>query len=400
MSSQSTLPTPSTSITDIPRLALQGTSPTPPPPPPFPRNGLPSLHHSPSLGAISIKKRPSGSLIPSPLTQAPPPLPSPVSHPAQIPQVKSTTPDTPAPFPKKVSSQLLSMASPEEVTPWDFQTAEPTTFASPTSDNFEATLTPTFQSKSSSVKSRPPSLKSAHQPSLRSRASSTAIGLVEEVTPWELYPPIPEKNTKYHIPSQPLPEQTSSTPQTTFTGSVEEVTPWELVPPPEPFRKPASRAPSYLKSVDEVSVPQSFDSEGRDYAPSSPGSPAVQLSHTSTTSSQEKVQKTGPAEDVTPWELEPGPGAYPTVEDSADIGRFTTRRFRSSLTLAQVEDITPWELHPASSIRRPIDSLGSETDGSIISGGGVIKKKPSRSVSYSLMRLSLPKAPAIDLTLT
>jgi hypothetical protein len=147
-------------------------------------------------------------------------------------------------------------------------------------------------------------------------------------------------------------------------------------------------------------VPQSFDSEGRDYTPSSPGSAVVQLSHTSDTSSQEKVQKTGPAEDVTPWELEPGPGTYPTSENSAEIGRFATRRLRSSLTLAQVEDITPWELHPASSFRPPADNLGNETDVSMIREGAVIKKKSSRSVSYNLMRLSLPEAPAIDLTLT
>lgn len=387
MSSQSPLHTPSNSNTDIPHFALHGTSSTLPPPPTFPRNGHPAPHRSPSLGTVSIKKRPSGSLVPAPLTQLPPALPLSMPHPGQNPHVKTTVPNPPPPFPKKPTSRPPSVGSLEEVTSLDFRSMEPTMLASPTSANFEVALTPTFQSKSSSVHSRPPSLKSARQPSVRSRSSSTAIGLVEEVTPWELYPPIPERNTKYHNPSQAEPEQTSLTLQTTLTGSVEEVTPWELVPPPETSRKPSSRAPSYLKSVDEISVPQSFDSEGNDYAPSSPGSPAMQPSHISTTSSQDKVQKTGPAEDVTPWELQPGPAFNSAAEDSGDAGQFTGR-LRSSLTLAQVEDITPWELHPASSGRRPTDSNASESDRPSISGGGVIKKKPSRSVSFALIRLS------------
>lgn len=147
--------------------------------------------------------------------------------------------------------------------------------------------------------------------------------------------------------------------------------------------KSASRAPSHLTSVDETSTLHSFDSAGRDRAP---GSFSKQRSHVSVASSQEhKAPRTGPTEDVTPWELEPGPGPDSTLEDSDEIKQSASSRMRSSLTLAQVEEVTPWELHPAPSTPRATEGMTAETEGSIVNGGGVIRKKGSRSVSLSLI---------------
>ncbi|KAF9450567.1 hypothetical protein P691DRAFT_758075 [Macrolepiota fuliginosa MF-IS2] len=354
-----------------------------PGPPQVPFKDTSTAHRISSTGVPPLKKRPSA--LQNPLIPTPPSLPSPVfqSRPGQSPRTGSTMLDSPPPLPRKSSSRPSTANSREDVTPWEFQSGPLPVVSSPV--EFEKALTPTQKNRPSS---RPPSVKSVHPPSLRSRSSSTAIGQVEEVTPWELYPPIPEKNTKYHLPTEPIPEQTSPTASlspVTTTGYVEDVTPWELVPPPhENLRisiSPMSRAPSQLTSVDETSTLLSYDSAVPHHNGSlhSPAAPSIQHSHVSGTSSQEKAHKTGPTEDVTPWELEPGPGFDPVPEDGEETSQLTSNRLRSSLTLAQVEEVTPWELHPAPSTPLPTETTMAERDGAKVNGVSTIKKKSSRS---------------------
>lgn len=88
-----------------------------------------------------------------------------------------------------------------------------------------------------------------------------------------------------------------------------------------------------------------------------------------------KVAKTGPTEDVTPWELEPGPGPA-TPEDGEET---RTSRLGVSLTLAQVEAVTPWELHPAPSS----SSLDDNSKVAISVEASVVTKKSSVSSSRS-----------------
>ncbi|KXN82864.1 hypothetical protein AN958_02138 [Leucoagaricus sp. SymC.cos] len=341
------------------------------------------VHKTSSMGILSLKKRPSTFTLPNPLTPIPPPLQSPASKSDySITRSRSVAPESPPPLPQKSSSRPSTASSREDVTPWEVRsTPSDTAPTSPIDDKFEKALTPTLKSKPSSIKSKPPSLKSAHQPSLRSRTSSTATGLVEDVTPWELYPPIPEKNTKYHHPTETIPEYVpplNSPPPLTATGFVEDVTPWELVPPPPPSQdslaKLTSRSPSYLASVGETSTLLSFDSSSHNNRKlPSPAPPSTHnSSHVSGTSSQEhKMMKTGPTEDVTPWELEPGPRHGSTIEDGTDT---RTTRLRSSLTLSQVEKVTPWELHPAPP-SPPLDNGAKDAK----TAGSRIKKKTSNS---------------------
>lgn len=375
-----------------PRPTFQRTNSTPPQA--SSKEAFTSTRRTSSASVMPLKKRPSAFSLQNTLTPIPPSLPSPAFTPrlSQSPCSPSAMPDSPPPVPRRPSSRPSTASSREEVTPWEFQSnAFERTLASPTDGEFARAPTPTQKSKPSSIKSRPPSVKSAHQPSLRSRSSSTATGLVEDVTPWELYPPIPEKNTKYHLPNQTIPEQTvpsTSLPPMTTTGFVEDVTPWELVPPPQQnIVKSTPRTPSQLASVDETSTFVSYDSARpqHSHARSSTGPPSIQHSHVSGASSQEhKVQKTGPTEDVTPWELEPAPGSSPTLDDGDEMKESMSTQLRSSLTLAQVEEVTPWELHPAPSTPPPTETVMKEmSEGPQVNGGGTVKKKGSRSVSGS-----------------
>jgi len=71
---------------------------------------------------------------------------------------------------------------------------------------------------------------------------------------------------------------------------------------------------------------------------SNPENASVRVYHRSTA--------TGPTEDVTPWELTPVPAGGKELEVPAHIGPSRTRS-PLSLTMAQLEQVTPWELYPA-----------------------------------------------------
>lgn len=384
----SQLPTPLPVDTEPSRPTFKRNNSTPYPPQPS-RETPPFTHRPSSTVVFPLKKRPSAFSLQNSSAPIPPSLPSPALPPRPR---TGTMPDGPPPRPRKSSSRPSTASSREEVTPWEFQ---PSPFErvipSPVDDKFERALTPTLKSKASSIKSGPPSVKSAsaHQTSVRSRSSSTATGLVEDVTPWESYPPIPEKDFKYHNPTHKVLDYSTSGPSpqlATSTGLVEDVTPWELVPPPQEFlAKPLSRSSSHLASVDETSTLYSYDSNrphNNRVPPPSAGS-SSQFSLSSSAAFQEhKVQKTGRTEDVTPWELEPGPGSGLGQGDVDDTKQLTSARLRSSMSLAQVEEVTPWELHPSPSIPPPpppIENIMKDMEESSVNDYATLKQKSSRS---------------------
>jgi len=166
--------------------------------------------------------------------------------------------------------------------------------------------------------------------------SGTSTGPIEDVSQ-DLSSPelISEIN---HFPTSEGTPALDIPPSITARGSAKNVTPLKLVPSlsysQEHPSKNVSSSSSYSIPLDCPYLPSS------DLSSSSRKQSSLSITHShGSTSSQ--VVKTGPTEDVTPWELEPGPGLA-TLEDSEE-----TRTSRVPLTLAQVEAVTPWELHPA-----------------------------------------------------
>jgi hypothetical protein len=175
-------------------------------------------------------------------------------------------------------------------------------------------------------------------PSIRSRASSTALsslstGRVEDVTPWELHPgPLNQPGT---TPLFPLPRSTL----VQSTGPIEDVTPWELHP------LPSDSTPERSHSVSS-SAPSSAVRSAR--SPSNA---------TSVSARSFRSTATGPAEDVTPWELHPVPiyeedspapdlsSPMPSISQHS-IHTPSVRSHRSSTATGPREEVTPWELHP------------------------------------------------------
>lgn len=175
-------------------------------------------------------------------------------------------------------------------------------------------------------------------PSIRSRASSTAIsslstGRVEDVTPWELHP-----GPMNHPGSTPLFTMPRST-LVQSTGPIEDVTPWELHP------LPSDSTPERSHSVSSSPPPSAVRSAR---SPSNATSVSVRSIRSTAT---------GPTEDVTPWELHPGPiyeedlpaPDWPSPMPSISQHSFHTpsvRSHRSSTATGPTEEVTPWELHP------------------------------------------------------
>ena len=175
-------------------------------------------------------------------------------------------------------------------------------------------------------------------PSIRSRSSSTALsslstGRVEDVTPWELHPgPLNHPGT---TPLFPLPRSTL----VQSTGPIEDVTPWELHPLPSDSRPERSHSIS-------SSLPSSAVRSAR--SPSNATSVSVRSFRSTAT---------GPTEDVTPWELHPVPiyeedlpapelpSPMPSISQHS-IHTPSVRSHRSSTATGPTEEVTPWELHP------------------------------------------------------
>jgi len=129
-------------------------------------------------------------------------------------------------------------------------------------------------------------------------------------------------------------------PSITARGSTKNDTPLKLVSSPSYFQehttKNASSSSSHSIPLDCPYLPSSdLPSSSRKLS-----SLSITHSHGSTSS---QVARTGPTEDVTPWELEPGPNLV-TPEDSEET---RTSRLGVSLTLAQVQAVIPWEPHSA-----------------------------------------------------
>ena len=259
--------------------ALQSPRSPPETPPPLipPKN--------PARSSLHIADDATGGLgtAPSPTSPSPPQR-----------RTKSRRPST-ATGATGVGSSNMSLR--EEVTPWEFQTLGPT---SPSKEKerkihvrdlqMTRITGPSHNGRSSgtnggtSPDQSPRSFNTAYSPSLstvslssftamppplisgphsissnlsKSRvAQTTATGLVEEVTPWELHPAPNENSTSISQRTtstdgrmgttnskvgQSQPAQRRST---TNTGPVEEVTPWELSPGPDDLTPPPPPSPT------------------------------------------------------------------------------------------------------------------------------------------------------------
>lgn len=183
-------------------------------------------------------------------------------------------------------------------------------------------------------------------PSVRSRASSTAhsslsTGRVEDVTPWELHPGPPGTTPLFPLPRSTLVQS---------TGPIEDVTPWELHP-----------------------LPSDSTPERSHSASSSPPSSAVRSARSPSNATSVSVRSrrstaTGPTEDVTPWELHPVPiyeedlhtpdlpsPNMPSISQHS-IHTPSVRSHRSSTATGPTEEVTPWELQPGPDEMTPEDN--------------------------------------------
>ncbi|KAF8799001.1 hypothetical protein BYT27DRAFT_7264526 [Phlegmacium glaucopus] len=234
----------------------------------------------------------------------------------------------------------------------------------------------TATGSSEAVTSWEGSSRKSTSPSVNSRTSSLGLtmhtGPVEEVTPWELYPipPTPSSkdsrasttsagHLKNHKPtSTPHIPPTPHKPTFVSTGPTEEVTPWELLPGPS--------------QNGDVSLKQPLATP-RSPPPRRPSSNSENLS----VPVYPRSTATGPAEDVTPWELTPVPTEGQELEISAHV-RPSRTRSSLSLTMAQLEQVTPWELYPAPK------SSGSNLSGQTQTPIGTTRQSSSSNPSKTL----------------
>lgn len=210
----------------------------------------------------------------------------------------------------------------------------------------------------------------------RSRRPSTASAAVST---WE------DPSRKASSDTQSVMSRTSSLGLLMRTGPVEEVAPWELYPvPASPItndfrtstssfnlknRKSSSSTPTAHFSpssaprtmstgpVEEVTPwelspgpslsefkPASPVSLKQPFAPPiSPPSRSLPNLEYESVPVYPRSKPTGPTEEVTPWELTPAPAEDQEFEISADVATMPSL----SKTMAQLEEVTPWELYPA-----------------------------------------------------
>jgi len=289
-------------------------------------DSLPSPPMSPNSSNPSLRKRQSSYMrSPDPATS---PIPELLPHrPPRNPARQSTHQSS---FKSKSSSRPSSSRSArEEVTPWEFQ--------------------------STAVPEERPRLRSGAQ-SVKSKASSlglagTATGPVEDVTPWELMPapaaaansPKPPSLSNQVLAPLPVAPSPSTLHPTKLTGLVEDVTPWELHSEPEPSVTPVP--------------PQSSP-------PMLPRSKPPSILSNSSVQGYRQSTATGPAEEVTPWEVQlpPTHEQPPPTPPVPPLARHSL-----SMTKAQLEEVMPWELVPAPPL--PVtggtSSLNSKHSGTI-----------------------------------
>lgn len=184
-------------------------------------------------------------------------------------------------------------------------------------------------------------------PSIKSRTSSLGLsmrtGPVEEVAPWELYP----------VPASPLTKNfkasTSSVPLKSCKSfssiSTAHISP--SLPPRKVSTGPMEEVTPWellpgpsLSDLKPASPVSLKQSSLPSVSPSS--RPLPNLEHESVPV-YPRSTATGPTEDVTPWELTPAPADGQEFEISADVGIMPSL----SLTMTQLEQVTPWELYPA-----------------------------------------------------
>ena len=280
--------------------------------------------------------------------------------------------------------------------------------------------------------------------SMSSGAAATATGPVEDVTPWEMYP-VPAHTI---LAPPPIPKDAATKKQRPRAGTVGSVV--SAVsgksgasnnggggngsigggsPNPNNNVFPPGVG---LQAGDGVGVALGGPGSGASrkslpYSERSGGSSAYykQNVHQTYNNQQQQPQaKTGPTEEVTPWELEDtlppppvglvriesGGGAstsslpgsvgnagvaggnnHPASSSSSGLGVIgtgtTNRRARGSMTLEQLEEVMPWELSapPPPSPPLPIAMSQSQSQGQVYSssgeetggGGGVIRERKS-----------------------
>lgn len=181
--------------------------------------------------------------------------------------------------------------------------------------------------------------------SVKSRSSSLALsmptGPVEEVTPWELYPvPASPSSSKSLKGSDRLKNRKS------FSSSSTSV--HQNIPLPPAVHKSALVSTGPVEEVTpwELLPGPSKDGLASPASPKQSLSPSLPIPRRPSSNSDHvsvpvypRVTATGPTEEVTPWELTPVPTRGQELVIPARVG--------SSSRMAQVEDVTPWELYPA-----------------------------------------------------
>ena len=168
-------------------------------------------------------------------------------------------------------------------------------------------------------------------------------GPVEEVTPWELHPvPTSPSSISLKASSSPLQNRrsfsSSSTPHISLSPAPHKSTLVSTGPVEEVT--PWELLPGPSQTDDKPPSPVSLKQSPTTHL-FSPLSRTFSNPEPVSVPVYPRATATGPTEDVTPWELTPAPAEGQELE----VG--LSRAMSSSLTMAQLEEVTPWELYPA-----------------------------------------------------
>ena len=191
---------------------------------------------------------------------------------------------------------------------------------------------------------------SSDTPSVKSRTSSLGLsmrtGPVEEVAPWELYP-VPASPLTKDFKASTTSDQLKNRKSFSSTSTAHISPSW---PPRKVSTGPLEEVTPWEllpgPSLSDLKHASPVSLKQSSLPPVSPSSrPLPNLEHESVPV-YPRSTATGPTEEVTPWELTPAPAEGQEFEIPADVGPSRTMP-SMSLTMAQLEQVTPWELYPA-----------------------------------------------------
>lgn len=181
-----------------------------------------------------------------------------------------------------------------------------------------------------------------------SRTSSLGLlmrtGPVEEVAPWELYP-VPASpiisDVKASTTSSNLKNRKSSSSTPTAHFSPTSA-PRTISTGPVEEVTPWELSPGPSLSEFKPASPVSLKQAFP--PPVSPPSRSLPNLEHESVPVYPRSKPTGPTEEVTPWELTPAPAEGQEFDISDDVAATMPSL---SKTMAQLEEVTPWELYPA-----------------------------------------------------